>query len=279
MPRGGVAIRTLIAVIDTPAKGPHVARNNATPDRRAVIADLQRKNKRQGLIRNWGIVGACVIISIALLWIPVAHLWKAKNPSYQKYDNTALQDIGSSPQAAMCGASTKIASNGHSHVTYPQTVQYTTAPVAFGNHWNVAGVAPVAMQRKFYTTADRPPLEALVHNLEHGYTILWYDATISGDALDQVHAIANKFAGTTDFRDKFIAVPWTSADAASLAPTAKPKTFPTGTHIGLTHWETGTNGSGWGPGVFQYCGGVSGQAVKNFMQAYPYTDSPEPPNM
>lgn len=256
-----------------------MARNNATPDRRAVIADLKRKNKRQDLIRNWGIVGACVIISIALLWIPVAHLWKAKNPSYQKYDNTALQNIGSTPQTANCGAVTKLPSTGHNHVTYPQPVQYTTAPPAFGDHWNVAGVAPVAMQRKFYTTADRPPLEALVHNLEHGYTLLWYDATVTGDQLDQIHAIANKFTGTTDFRDKFIAVPWTSTDAAALAKNAKPTSFPTGTHIALTHWETGANGSGWGPGVFQYCGSVSGQAVKSFMEAYPYTDSPEPPNM
>lgn len=279
MPQPTRAIRTLVEVIDTPAKGPHVAKNNASPDRKALIADLQRKNKRQDLIRNWGIVGACVIISIALLWIPVTHLWKAKNPSYQKYDNTALQDIGSTPQAAACSAVTKVTSNGHNHVTYPATVKYLTAPVAFGDHWNVAGVAPVAMQRKFYSTADRPPLEALVHNLEHGYTILWYDSTVTGNALDQVHAIANKFAGTTDFRDKFIAAPWTTADAASLAPAAKSTTFPAGMHLALTHWETGTDGTGWGPGAFQYCGSVSGQAVKSFMQAFPYTDSPEPPNM
>jgi hypothetical protein len=251
-----------------------------------VIADLQRKNKRQDLIRNWGIVGTCILISIALLWIPFSKLWDAKNPSWEKYNGVALQDIGQSATDAGCLSVSKVYSDPknhaaeppHNHVTYPQTVQYATAPPAFGNHWNAQGIAPVAMDRKFYTASDRPPIEALVHNLEHGYTILWYDASITGDALDQVHAIAKKFDGTTDFRDKFIAVPWLSSDSASLAKGVSAQ-FPEGTHIALTHWETAATGSGWGPGVAQYCKGVSGAAVKSFTIAYPYTDSPEPPNM
>ncbi|MGH3682534.1 MAG: DUF3105 domain-containing protein, partial [Natronosporangium sp.] len=29
-------------------------------------------------------------------------------------------------------------------------------------------------RRGFYTPDDRPRVEQLVHNLEHGYTVLWY---------------------------------------------------------------------------------------------------------
>ena len=54
------------------------------------------------------------------------------------------------------------------------------------------------MERKLYTADDRPELETLVHNLEHGYTILWYDETVAADddAMTSSRAIADKLAGT-----------------------------------------------------------------------------------
>ncbi len=54
------------------------------------------------------------------------------------------------------------------------------------------------MERKLYTKEDRPPLGRLVHNQEHGYTILWYDETIAGDAdeMDTLRGLAGKFQGT-----------------------------------------------------------------------------------
>jgi hypothetical protein len=110
-----------------------------------------------------------------------------------------------------------------------------------------------------------------VHSLEHGHTILWYDETIAKDdqAVEDLKAIAGKFPSNTDFNDKFIAAPWTSDDG---------KAFPDGTHVALTHWSMGgTNGNPEGQiGVWQYCRGVSGQAVEEFMKKYPYSDSPEP---
>ena len=38
------------------------------------------------------------------------------------------------------------------------------------------------IDERFYTKDSRPELEALVHNLEHGFTILWYDETAADDA-------------------------------------------------------------------------------------------------
>ena len=77
---------------------------------------------------------------------------------------------------------------------------------------------PTRWQRKFYTEGDRPELGALVHNLEHGYTILWYDETVADDAdqMDRARGIADKFAGTSNLRYKFKAVPWTETDGKRL---------------------------------------------------------------
>jgi hypothetical protein len=126
------------------------------------------------------------------------------------------------------------------------------------------------MTRKFYTAKDRPDVGYLVHNLEHGYNILWYDETVADDdkQVAAVEAIANKFPGT-DFENKFIAAPWTADDG---------EPFPDGAHVALTHWSMGgTNGNPEGQqGITQYCDAPSGEVVAQFVEDYPYTDSPEP---
>jgi len=128
------------------------------------------------------------------------------------------------------------------------------------------------MDRKFYTTADRPELGQLLHNLEHGFAILWYDETAAKDAemMDDIRGIASKLSGTENLRNKFKAVPWTKEDG---------KAFPEGQHIALTRWSNGGIGEtdpAKQVGVWQYCSAPSGAALEEFMEKYPYMDSPEP---
>ncbi len=111
----------------------------------------------------------------------------------------------------------------------------------------------------------------MVHNLEHGYTILWYDDSVAADedALLEIRGLARKFADTDNQRAKFIAAPWTGDDGDA---------FPDGQHVAFTHWSVGGDNdpSGDQDGVFQYCSEVSGAALDTFMTDYPYLDSPEP---
>ncbi len=149
-------------------------------------------------------------------------------------------------------------------------IEYPDAPPAFGQHYP----EPDGMERKLYTEEDRPPLGKLVHNLEHGYTILWYDQSVADDGgqMDELRGIADKLQGTGSLRLKFKAVPWLSSDEDG-------KKFPDGQHVAMTHWSKGGVGDDATEkpvGVFQYCSGVSGAALKNFMLDYPYLDSPEP---
>ncbi len=112
-----------------------------------------------------------------------------------------------------------------------------------------------------------------MHNLEHGYTIMWYDETIADSAteLAQVKAIARKFKESGDnmnFRNKFIAAPWTE-ERRGRRPSS-----PTGQHVAFTHWSGDTSDAP-STGVWQYCSDVSGAALTTFMDNYPYTDAPE----
>ena len=248
------------------AKTPKSAKSN----RQAVIDDIRRKQRGSEKRRGFAIVGVCALIALVIIaaaaYRPIKNWWDKR-----EFEGKELAAIGA--PASVCGEVKTEKANGSSeHVPETQQVTYDQAPPAFGPHWNVAGVAPDPMERKLYTEEDRPEVEALVHNIEHGYTILWYDETAAEDdeTMAQLRAIADKFSGTSNQRLKFKAVPWTSEDG---------KEFPEGQHIAFTHWSAGGEGetdTTKQVGVWQYCSDVSGEALEDFMIEYPYLDSPEP---
>nr|WP_157345956.1 DUF3105 domain-containing protein [Nocardioides sp. MAH-18] len=235
---------------------------------------MRKKQKSAERRRGTVIVVVCVLVALAIVGIAAVPIIKDKLDE-RELSNTALADLGSAASACE-KITTKKAEGNQEHVPVGTEVDYPDSPPAFGKHWNEAGVAPAPFARKFYTTEDRPEIEALVHNLEHGYTILWYDETIADDddALADVQAIAEKFDGDS-LRDKFIAAPWQKSDDDE-------GTFPEGQHVALTHWSAGGVGetdTTKQVGVWQYCSAPSGEAVEDFVKKYPYFDSPEPDAM
>ncbi|GEP38717.1 hypothetical protein NPS01_23800 [Nocardioides psychrotolerans] len=244
----------------------------AKSDRQKVIDDIRKKQKGAEKRRGFMIVGVCVVV--ALLIIGAASYRPLKNAwDLRKFNDLGLASIGAAPSACE-KVETKTAEGNNDHIPTNTPVVYEDAPPAFGPHWNEFGVAPAPMDRKFYTDADRPELESLVHNLEHGYTVVWYDETIAedADAITELRAVAKQFPGTDNYRYKFIAAPWTSEDEDGAA-------FPDGTHVAYTHWSVGGEGetdAAKQVGVWQYCSEFSGEALETFMLDYPYLDSPEP---
>jgi hypothetical protein len=241
---------------------------SAKTDRQRLIEETLKKQRTSEKRRGNVIILAAVIVALVILGVAAGPILLGRFQE-QAYADDPVDQIGAGPD--VCQEPTeKQGTDVGTHVEQPQEVQYDTAPPAFGAHWNVAGVAPATFREKFYDANDRPPLEALVHNLEHGYTILWYDDTIADDSdqLAQVRAIARKFKESGDnqnFRNKFIAAPWLDSDEDGAK-------FPDGQHVAFTHWKGDTESS---TGVWQYCSEVSGEALVSFMDKYPYTDAPE----
>jgi len=241
---------------------------SAASDRQKVINDLYAKQKRKANRQGTVILTVCIVIAVLIVGV-TAYKPISTWLDNQKWKGKSLDEVGAA--ASVCKpVTTKPAGASQQHVPETQHVKYTDAPPAFGKHWNVAGLAPAPIDQRFYTASDRPPLEALVHNLEHGYTILWYDETAAkdSDTLDTIKGIAKILdANDTNNRLSFKAVPWTSKDEDG-------KKFPAGEHIAFTHWTAGTDNKALG--VWQYCSEPSGAALKSFMAKYPYTDAPEP---
>lgn len=240
------------------------------PDRqgRQAVADkLVAQQRNAERTRGLAIVGVCVLVAVLIValaaYSPIKSWWDKRD-----LQEVAIDSIGA-PASACQDVTTKEATGNQEHVAVGTALDIQDAPPAFGQHYD--RWEPI--DRRFYQASDRPELGKLIHNLEHGYTILWYDETAAADSalMTDIEALADKFGGDdSNYRNKFKAAPWTESDG---------KDFPKGQHVAYTHWSVGGTGdgaTGQQVGVWQYCTAPSGAALETFMDTYPYTDSPEP---
>ncbi len=228
------------------------------------LRSIQEKNERRRNLTVFGIVGLAAALIIGVALIPVAKEWLNE----RKFSDKDVQAIGA-PAKVCSEIVTKPATGEQQHVTPGTPLDFADSPPTFGTHYDTW--EPI--QKKFYSKKDRPEMGYLVHNLEHGYTILWYDETAAkdDDVMNEIKGLASKFnSDDTNYRNKFKAAPWTAEDGEA---------FPEGKHIALTHWSVGRSADGEEGehvGVWQYCSEPSGAALEDFMKKYPYTDTPEP---
>lgn len=236
-----------------------MAKKSERDSRRAIAEQMRKDQARKERQRSLLILGACVVVVLGLLAAAVIPYVKNVREE-NKAAGTPLAELGVTASAADCDpVQKKKATGSGDHIDPGTRIPYTDAPPSSGPHWG--NYLQGSEIRSFYSTEDRPEVERLVHSLEHGHTILWYDNTVKKgtDAYKDIQAISGKF----DEGDKFMAAPWESSDG---------KSFPSGKHVALTHW-TGPKDQ---EGITQYCGAPSGAVLKTFMADFPANNAPEP---
>lgn len=239
-------------------------KNPKNNERRAMVEQMRTEQARKERMRSLAILGVCVLIVAGLIGSAafIAIKDSRDKDAAKKRD---LATVGAAAEAASCDPIlSKPASGSGQHVA-AGAIEYPDSPPASGNHRPSA--APFA--RYFYEAADRPEVATLVHNLEHGYVVAWYDETVAADKaqLDDLKAIGEKYNLN---EERFIVAPWTSNDGAP---------FPEGKHVAYTRWsaEAGNTGdASKQKGNWQYCGSVSGQVADDFFNKWPNEQSPEP---
>ena len=234
--------------------------------RRAVVEQMRREQQAKERRKTLLMIGAAVLVGAIIIGTAVWQLLRE-----QEADSRELAAIGVTAAQAGCQEpETKGAAGEADHRATGERILYEDTPPAFGPHWG-DWLQPTEV-RRFYTADDRPPVERLVHSLEHGWTILWYDDTVAADdaATADLDAIASKFTDVTDADQKIIIAPWTADDGG--------EPFPDDTHLALTHWSMGgTNGNPEGQqGIWEYCSDVSGEVVDDFMATTPTATPPNP---
>lgn len=218
-------------------------------DRQGKVEALKREQKAAERRTKLPLIAGIVVVGAVLIAVPTVKMLSNDSPEPAP---AAQRPANAGP--ASCGEVLVDPSSGvNDHVT--GKAEYPTSPPSSGKHF----AAPVAVnERGFYTPRDAPRLEELVHNLEHGYTIVWYLPTLDTASVDELKALAGELRNTPETR-KFIAAPW-DEDRGRL---------PAGQTVAISHW-------GASQGYRQYCDGFSGDAVEKFLDAHPTSDSPEP---
>jgi len=228
-------------------------------NRRAKLEEVRRQQRAAERRKTLVFVSIASVIALAIVAaaaIPLYNEWR-NDPSRRSFSS-----FGVALASAQCDAEQTEAASGTNDHVGPGTeradvtkVDYKTVPPSFGQHF----ANPAPFTRKFYTVDDRLPMEQLVHNLEHGYNVVWYDETIQGEQLDDLRALSEKIGNDEGGSPHFIVAAWDTAYGA----------FPEGKHIGMSHW-------GASQGIRQMCGQLSGEAIERFVKAHPKSDSPEP---
>lgn len=230
-----------------------MSNKRASQDRKARLAEIQNQQKAKERKVKAGIAAGVAVLLVGLGGVIFYAINDAKSQQ--------LQNLGVTVAAASCDAPTTDSGGGTGEHVGPgsnkpdqTSVDYDTIPPSHGAHFSTPDVSG----RDFYSADDRPALETLVHNLEHGYTVLWYDGSKVKDTalLQDVADKGNKLPESTG---KFKVVEWDASRGA----------FPAGKPYALVHWAKDA-------GHRQMCGDLSGQAVVDFVKKYPASDTQEP---
>jgi hypothetical protein len=222
---------------------------------------MRREQQARERRKNLTFIIVAVLVGVAIVAAAAVPAYlKSRNDPAKK----SVTSFGVAAAAASCSAVTNDPPTASGVHVGPGTsqptktrVKYAEVPPSSGEHF----VSPQVPAKAFYTTKDRPAMETLVHNLEHGYTVLWYDSTIKGAQLQTLKDLANSARNSTAAgpSNKFIVSAWDPSYGA----------FPSGKHVALSHWAAKQ-------GHRELCGKVSGSVVNSFMKKFPYSDSPEP---
>jgi hypothetical protein len=226
----------------------------STDSRRARIDELRAQQKATERRRSLIFVGIAVVIGLGLIAAAAIPLIRQATENDRE-----LSTFGVPAADAGCGEIFDDPAEGVGDHVGPGTaaadvlrVEYGTSPPSSGQHYGETA----GFDRHFYSRSDIPILEQLVHNLEHGYTIVWYDEDVSDADVATLEELAARVSSDTP---KFIVTAWDSEDRGE---------FPEG-DVAISHWTEGT-------GHRLYCDRPSGEVIGDFIEQFPYTDSPEP---
>ena len=249
-----------------------MSKQNKNRQRREMVEQMRREAQAKERRRTLAVVAGCIVVALIIVGAAGYKIYQ-DNQDKNELAKTALTDIGDAAKAAGCGSIQQADASGQGeHTTDPVT--YSVNPPPFGAHNPTADPSG----KHFFTADDRPPVEVLVHNQEHGWTIVWYDDSISDNSeqMKQLRATADKFDSFgQDPKYNMIIAPWTKDDGDPI---------PDGKHIALTHWSI--HQPTYDPEIFkqqnlqsygesQYCDTFSGDALDSFMKKFPYDDAPE----
>ena len=236
----------------------------AAKQNRHQLEALRREQAKRERRRFFVVTGIVVLVGLIIVGaVTIPSYWRTQHSPSHK----SLASYGASAAGATCDPDAKLdpepgpkeaktaeeADRYHLQTTPPSWTTYRDNPPASGPH----NPNPMPTGPHYYapTAASEPSfVEQLVHNLEHGYVVLWYDDTIAQDKgkLQAIDAMGTNLQAHG--HDQFIAAPW---------PKDRPA-MDKGKHVALTSWHNR-----------QLCNDISGAVLDTFVKAHSPLCAPE----
>jgi hypothetical protein len=168
--------------------------------------------KYKGILIAGAVIVGIGVVGIALFSGASAAPYECGSLLTTPADSEAQQPAGpvaSLAPAALSGFATE--DLGRGHVATGSSIKYRFCPPTSGEHWNVAGRAP--LRRAVYDAGDSVSPGNWVHNLEHGYVVIAYQADAPAAdmaGIREVHdtAAQGEVALACGLPNKVIAVPF-----------------------------------------------------------------------
>jgi hypothetical protein len=219
----------------------------ANKDRRARLEELRRQQKAAERRKNFLFIGSAIALAVALILgaIVPAYLHDQANNRKSKAGHQA-KPTAAEKAAGCLGVHNDPLSSAAIHVTQP--IDYSkekygdtrggTPPIPPSNGRH----NPVSLgdTQRFYPLSGKPRPERAVHNLEHGYIVIWYDSKLPADQVAHLQLLSSQ--GNLS---RLLVVGWWHGD------------LPLGKHVVLTSW-----------GRTDRCGTVSDNVVNAFYKAH-----------
>jgi hypothetical protein len=207
------------------SKNKHETRR-ANRDRRQRLEELRSQQKAAERRKNWLFAGSAIVVALILIGAAVIPAYihdrnkKAKEKAGYQFAPTSAE------KAAGClGVHNDPLSAAAQHVEGP--IDYTkekygddrdgTVPIPpTGGKHNALSLGDTV---RFYPLSDKPRPERAVHNLEHGYIVVWYDSKLPEDQVTKLQELAK--SGTLT---RLLVVGWWQSD------------LPADKHVVFTSW-------------------------------------------
>jgi hypothetical protein len=195
-------------------------------DRRARLEELRRQQKAAERRKNYLFVGSAIAVALILIGAAIIPAWLHDEAKKKKTKVGYTAAATKAEKAAGCtGVHNDPVSPAGEHVTAP--VDYAkdkygdtkggTAPIPpTGGKHNPSTLSDTS---RFYSLAQKARPERAVHELEHGYVVVWYDDKLPQDQVTHLQALAQQ--GNLD---RMLVVGWWQGE------------LPAGKHVVLTSW-------------------------------------------
>ena len=183
--------------------------------------ELQRKAARSRRNRRILTIGLAVIVAGVALFAFTRPGTEVPSPQ------ELLANVGDAQTQAGCAEVRDVGpyqprAEDRSHVApeaMPPLASYASAPPASGPHNEITFGAGV------YSTA--PPIERVLHSLEHGAAVVWYAPDVTGEELERIRA----FYEDEEVGGRVIVAPYDYPEEGSAG------VLPAGTRMSLVSWH------------------------------------------